>query len=116
MPKLLADEDFNNRIVRGIRRLSADIDIVRVQEVGLVGEEDIKILEWAASENRILLTHDLATMIAFAYDRISNEQQFPGMIAVSQTASIGRVIEDVAKIAANEDIDLHGRVIFIPIK
>ena len=116
MPKFLADEDLNNRIVRGLRRLSLEIDIARVHEVGLIGVDDVEVLEWAAGEGRILLTHDVATMIAFGYDRIKNEKEFPGMIAVSQNAPIGRVIEDIAKIVENENIDLSGRVIFIPIK
>lgn len=37
MTRFLADENFNNQIVRGILRQapSIDIDIVRVQDVGL---------------------------------------------------------------------------------
>lgn len=89
MVKFLADEDFNNRIVRGIRRRSEEIDIVRVHEVGLLGEPDTAVLEWAANEERIVLTHDAATMIGFAYERIRDEREFSGLIAVSQSASIG---------------------------
>lgn len=55
-------------------------------------------------------------MIGFGYERIRNEKEFPGMIAVSQNASIGRVIEDIAKIAENENFKLRGRVIYIPLK
>lgn len=32
MLRILADEDFNHRIVRGLRRKQRDLDIVRVQE------------------------------------------------------------------------------------
>jgi len=116
MPKFLADEDFNNRIVRGIRRLSSEVDIVRVHEVGLLGEPDIKILEWGAKENRIVLTHDAATMIGFGYERIRDGREFPGMIAVSQSASIGRVIEDIAKIADDEKFQLQDQIIYLPFK
>ncbi len=35
MLRLLADENFNNQIVRGILRQRPEIDIVRVQDVGL---------------------------------------------------------------------------------
>jgi hypothetical protein len=34
---LLADENFNNNIVRGVRLRDPDIDLVRVQDVGLSG-------------------------------------------------------------------------------
>jgi predicted nuclease of predicted toxin-antitoxin system len=52
-------------------RRRPDIDLVRVQDVGLSGEDDPTILSWAASENRILLTHDVATITRFAYERIT---------------------------------------------
>ena len=32
---LVADENFNNDIVRGLQRRKPDVDIVRVQDVGL---------------------------------------------------------------------------------
>jgi hypothetical protein len=35
MLQLVADENFNNNIVRGILRQKADVDIVRIQDVGL---------------------------------------------------------------------------------
>ncbi len=55
--KLLADEN-DNTLVRGLLRRRPSINIVRVQDVGLSGENDPIILAWAAQENRILLTHD----------------------------------------------------------
>jgi Uma2 family endonuclease len=36
----LADENFNRRIVHGLRRRRPDLDIVRVQDVGLSGAND----------------------------------------------------------------------------
>lgn len=66
--KLLADENFDNNIIRGLLRRNPDIDIVRVQDVGLSGKDDPTVLEWAAQENRILLTHDVATITHYAYE------------------------------------------------
>jgi predicted nuclease of predicted toxin-antitoxin system len=62
MVQFLADENLNNQIVRGMLRQSSDIDIVRVQDVGLSGADDPTVLAWAAQEGRIVLTHDVATM------------------------------------------------------
>ena len=45
MVRFLADENFNNQIVRGVLRQRPDIDIVRVQDVGLSGVDDPSILE-----------------------------------------------------------------------
>ena len=70
MARFLADENFNNQIVRGVLRQSPNIDIVRVQDVDLSGADDPAVLAWAAQEGRIVLTHDVATMTTFAYQRI----------------------------------------------
>ena len=45
-------------IVRGLLRRMPNLDVVRVQDVGLVQTPDPNILVWAAAEERILLTHD----------------------------------------------------------
>jgi Domain of unknown function (DUF5615) len=42
--RFLADENFNNQIVRGILRQGSDIDIVRVQDAGLSGADDLAVL------------------------------------------------------------------------
>ena len=60
---LAADENFNNDIVRGLLRRKPDLDIVRLQDVDLSGADDPTVLEWAAQENRVLLTHDVTTKI-----------------------------------------------------
>ena len=62
MLRLVADENFNRDIVRGLLRRLPGIDVVRVQEVGLGGEDDPMVLAWAASEGRLVLTHDKATI------------------------------------------------------
>jgi len=77
---LVADENFNNDIVRGLLRRKPDLDIVRVQDVGLRGEEDPVILEWAAQEGRVLLTPDAATMTYFAYERVRAGKPLPGSL------------------------------------
>jgi hypothetical protein len=45
MLRLLADENLNNAILRGLRLRNPDLDIVRVQDVGLSGAEDPAVLE-----------------------------------------------------------------------
>ena len=48
MLALAADENFNNDIVRGLLRRKPDLNIVRLQDVGLSGADDPAVLEWAA--------------------------------------------------------------------
>ncbi len=74
MLRFAADENFNNNIVRGLLRRKPDLDIVRIQDVGLSGADDPTVLEWAAQEGRVLLTHDVATITRYAYERIEAGQ------------------------------------------
>ncbi|GEM_PF-1452527 len=84
MLPMLADENFNNDIIRGVRRRLAAVDIVRVQDVGLAGADDPTVLKWAAENDRIVLTHDVSTMTRFAYDRVREGKPMPGVIEVSR--------------------------------
>lgn len=95
MLKFAADENFNNNIVRGLLRRSPNLDIVRIQDVGLSGADDPTVLEWTAREERILLTHDVTTITRYAYERIKAGQRMPGVFEVDTFASIGQVIEDI---------------------
>lgn len=64
-----ADENFNIHIVNGVLRRLPTADTVRVQDAGLGGADDPAVLEWAANEERVLLTHDVNAQ-PFAYERI----------------------------------------------
>jgi Domain of unknown function (DUF5615) len=87
--RLLADENFNNQIVRGILRRRPEIDIVRVQDVGLSETDDRVILEWAAQQGRVLPTHDVETMTRYAYDRVQAGLEMPGVFEVSRSVPVG---------------------------
>jgi hypothetical protein len=117
MMRLLFDEDFNGDIVDGLRKRLPELDAVRVQEVGLRTASDAIVLEWAASEGRLLFTHDVRTMTAEAYQRVRLQQGMPGVFAVPQSLSIGEVIEDMITIInyslPNEYVD---QVRFLPLK
>ena len=52
MLRLLADENFNGDIVRALLLREPDLNIVRVQDVGLAGVDDPDILAWAATNDR----------------------------------------------------------------
>jgi len=60
--KLVSDENSNADILRGLYRRRPDLDVLRVQDIGLTAAQDAEILAWAAHEGRILLTHDADTM------------------------------------------------------
>lgn len=113
----LADENFNNQIVRGILRQNPDIDIVRVQDVSLSGVDDPTVLAWAAEQKRIVLTHDVATMTVFAYQRIESGLAMPGLFEVSRLVSVGLAIEELILIAeCSLEGEWEGQVRFLPLR
>jgi predicted nuclease of predicted toxin-antitoxin system len=93
--KLLTDENFDGDILRGLRRRLPTLDVIRVQDVGLDATPDPDILDWAAAQGRILLTHDRDTMPGFVNDRVSAGQPMPGVFLVSNTMPKGRAVEEL---------------------
>jgi predicted nuclease of predicted toxin-antitoxin system len=71
MISLLADENLDANIVRGILRRLDGVDIVRVQDVDLTGADDPAVLAWAAEHGRVLVTHDVETVTRFAFERVA---------------------------------------------
>jgi hypothetical protein len=96
MLRLLSDEDFNGHILRGVLRLLPALDLIRVIDIGLSSTLDPSVLEFAASEGRVLLTHDAATVPAFAYERVKAGSRMPGVIVCPQLLAIGDAMRDIA--------------------
>jgi Domain of unknown function (DUF5615) len=115
--RLLADENFNNNIVRRVRLRDSDIDLVRVQDVGLAGVNDPTVLEWAAEHQRILLTHDVATITAFAYERARAGKPMPGVFEVGRTVALRSAIDDIVLLATcSEDGEWDGQAHYLPLR
>ena len=114
--RFVTDENFNNRIWSGLLRRDPTLDIVRVIDAGLQEQDDAVILKWAAQESRILLTHDVETMIAFAYDRVDGGLKMPGVFAVPQLLPVGRAIDEIILIAeCSEQFEWEGQVLHLPL-
>ena len=115
MLRFATDENFKSAILRGILRRKPNLDIVRVQDVGLSEEDDDVILEWAAKENRILLTHDVSTITDFAYQRVRAGKSMPGVFEVGRSVSIRTAIEDILLIAETSlEGEWEGQVRYLP--
>ncbi len=116
MLRLLADENLNHDLIRGVLRRLPSLDIVRVQDVGLQQRDDPTVLEWAARERRIIVTHDANTMPAFAFERIRRSESMPGLLVVTQSAALANVIDDLVLIAECADgAEYDGQVIYVPL-
>jgi hypothetical protein len=83
MLQIAADENFDGRVVRGLTRLLPELDLVRVQDNLGEGTPDGDVLAWAAREDRVILTHDKATMTAAAWQRVRKGESMRGLIEAS---------------------------------
>lgn len=100
MLRLAADENFNNDFVRGVLRQTADTDIVRIQDAGFSRAEEPKVLEWAAQTGKVLLTHDVATITRYAYERVRDgKQPMAGVFEIGLGVPIGHAVEDMLLLA-----------------
>jgi hypothetical protein len=115
--RLAADENFNYDIVGGILRRNREVDVVRIQDAGLSGADDPTILERAAREGRVLLTHDVATMTRYAYERVQAGSQMPGVFEVNRAVPLGLAIEEILLVAEYSlEGEWEGQVRYLPLR
>jgi len=117
MLKLASDVNVHGSVAAGLSD-DQDVDFVRFQDSGLSSRTpDQKVLEWAASQSRVLLTNDRATMINYARQRVKLGKPMPGLIVLPRCHWDGRSLEQVQLIAAVCDpSELADRIIFLPLK
>lgn len=114
--RFVTDENFDNRILRGLLRLKPDLDIVRAQDTEISGADDPTLLEWTAKEGRILLTHDVETMVNFAYQRVAANLPLPGVFEIRDTVPIGEVINElILIIEASDEDEWKDKVTYLPL-
>jgi hypothetical protein len=85
--------------------------------VGLRSAPDPDILEWAATNGRILLTQDRATLPAFAYDRVRAGLPMPGVFIVRKLPmTVGRIVQEILLVAlcSNHD-EWKDQVVYLPL-
>ena len=118
MLRLVSDTDVHGAIIRGLFRRLPAIDLVRVQDTLPQGTADPAVLDWAAAENRDLITNDRNTMVGFACERVSAGQRVPGIIATTNEQSIGATINDILLVAQSlSEGEIRDRVVvFLPLQ
>lgn len=115
MLRFAADENLDARIVAGLSRRLPELDVLRVQEAGLSGAPDPAVLEWAADEERTLLTHDVRTMPRFATDRLRAEKAMPGLVVIPDRLSIGEAVKQLELLAqASTSAELDSQILYLP--
>jgi hypothetical protein len=91
----LVDQNFNEHIVDGLTRRDPTLEFTHVRNVGLAAAPDPVILEWAASQGLVLLTHDRKTVPAFAYARVADGLPMPGVFLVNDDMPISQAMDEL---------------------
>jgi hypothetical protein len=97
-------------------RRAPDLDLVRAQDVSEVaGRDNETLLAWAGNNRRVVLTHDLATMVpAF---QLQGQPEFCAIVLVPDSLPIGRIIEDVLLLdQSSREADWTAGVFYLPLR
>jgi hypothetical protein len=74
------------------------------------------VLGWAAREGRIVLTHDISTLVGHAVKRVAAGQRMPGVVAARSRDPVGSTIEDLVLLAeCSFEREWEGQVRFLPL-
>jgi hypothetical protein len=92
--RLMADENFDNPIVRGLRKRIPGIDFLHAHGAIPKATPHPEVLQLAKNLGRVLISHDLRTMPGHFY-RFLAAQDSPGIILIKHTYPVGRAIADL---------------------
>lgn len=93
-PRFQADADLNRHIVSAVKRREPMIDFRTAQEAGLSGLGDEAVMAFAASEGRILVTHDRQTMPQH-FGEFIQRYTSPGLLIISQYLPVSAAAEEL---------------------
>jgi len=118
MLRLASDADVHGDILRGLRRRSPTIDLIRAQDALSEETPDPDVLAWAASNDRFLITNDRNTMVKYAYERLAAGQPVPGLIVTTNEQSIGSAIEEILiVVGCMPEDEIRGQVVvYLPLR
>jgi predicted nuclease of predicted toxin-antitoxin system len=116
MIRLLTDENFNQRILRGLHRRLPRLDFVSVRDVGLAGSPDLVLLKWAAKEQRTILTRDIKTLVPDANQLMAQGEPMAGVIVICKNVAIGHVINDLELLLeCHSELDMRNHIEYVPL-
>jgi hypothetical protein len=109
-----ADADLRHAIVTGLVRRSADVDFRSATDALIEGFSDPAVLAFAAQDNRVLISHDVTTMLSH-FREFVGQHRSPGLVLIPQKTPIARAIDDLLLLWEVLDADeIVNRAIYIP--
>jgi hypothetical protein len=104
-PRFLADHDLNEHIVLGVLRREPAIEFARGRDLRLESLPDDEVLEFAAKEGFVVVSHDVNTMTAAAHSRIIAGQPMARLLVSHQTDAIAATIESLVLIWSESEAE-----------
>ena len=115
--RFLADEDLDSDIIEGLRSHEPAIDILDSKQAGYRGAKEPVLLEFAAQQERILISHDRRTMTRYFRDRLAAGKSSPGLFIVPQRSAVGDVIESLVLVwTASQSAEWRDTVVYLPFR
>ena len=89
-----------------------------MKSAGLRGTKDPTLLELAAEQDRILISHDRNTMTRRFYDRLPAGRSWPGLFIVPEhPGTVGEVIESLLLVwSASQAEEWRDQVVYLPFR
>jgi hypothetical protein len=113
--RFLADADLDFAIVEGVRRREPSVNFRSANEAGLEGKADADVLELAAVEGRVLVSHDTSTISVHFAARLRAGLPSPGVLLAFQSSAVGDVVESLLIIwSASSESDWADQIHYLP--
>jgi predicted nuclease of predicted toxin-antitoxin system len=117
MLRLLIDENLNHHILRGLKSRIPQLDYVVVRQIGMSGYPDLELLHWAATQDRIIVTHDKKTMTKYANYCLKSGERMAGVIIIPNDLEIGRAVDDLQLLVeCYSRSELTDKIEYVPLK
>jgi hypothetical protein len=115
--RFLADEDLDSDIIDGLRSREPAIDVLDVKEAGLRTTKDPALLELAALQGGIVISHDRRTMTRYFGERLAAGKSNPGLFIVPQRRAIAEVIESLLLVwSASQASEWRDAIVYLPFR
>ncbi len=115
-PRFLANHDLREAIAVGVVRLEPAVEFHRLRDLGMESRPDDEVLDYAARENLLIVSHDVNTMTAHAKRRIASGMAMPGIFLVHQNSPVRQAIEDLILIwSSSEAEEWSAQIAFLPL-
>jgi predicted nuclease of predicted toxin-antitoxin system len=115
--RFLWDENTSHDILRALRSIVPDAEVLVVQESVYAGAPDEMVIQLAIEQNRVIVTGDRNTLIGAAASAMRGGKTLPGVVVVgSGRLSPGEAAEQLALLAvAAAPDELTNRITFLPL-